>query len=64
VGGRVLDELRRVIDELEVVRCEECRLPLLDTDHRRWRADWIDDGPEDKLIFYCPECAKREFGGD
>jgi hypothetical protein len=25
-------------------------------------AHWIDDGPEDKLIFYCPECAEREFG--
>jgi len=33
-------------------------------DGRRWRAYWIDDGPEEKLLFYCPECAEREFGGD
>jgi hypothetical protein len=23
---------------------------------------WVDDGPEEKLVFYCPECAVREFG--
>jgi hypothetical protein len=28
----------------------------------RWQAYWIDDGPEEKLVFYCPECAEREFG--
>jgi hypothetical protein len=31
-------------------------------DEERWHACWIDDGPEDKLVFYCPECAEREFG--
>jgi hypothetical protein len=34
----------------------------LPVDDRRWRAYWIDDGPEEKLLFYCPECADREFG--
>jgi hypothetical protein len=28
----------------------------------RWRAYWIDDGPEEKLLFYCPDCSEREFG--
>jgi hypothetical protein len=31
-------------------------------DGERWRAYWIDDGPEEKLLFYCPECFEREFG--
>jgi hypothetical protein len=42
-------------------RCEECRRPWLQAD-KRWQAYWIDDGPEDKLLFYCSECAEREFG--
>jgi hypothetical protein len=50
----------RVIDE-RVVRCEECRLVWLPVDERRWRAYWIDDGPEEKLLFYCPDYAEREF---
>jgi len=28
----------------------------------RWQTYWIDDGPEDTLLFYCGECAEREFG--
>jgi hypothetical protein len=47
-----------------VVSCQECRLVWLLADDRRWRADWIDDGPEEKLLFYCPECAEQEFGLD
>jgi hypothetical protein len=26
--------------------------------------NWIDDDPEEKLLFYCPTCAEREFGHD
>jgi hypothetical protein len=29
----------------------------------RWQAYWIDDGPYETLVFYCPECAEREFDG-
>ena len=42
--------------------CEECRrvwLPIVDGE--RWQAYWIDDEPDDRLVFYCPECAEREF---
>jgi len=56
VGGRVLSE--------HAVRCEECRLVWLPVNERRWRAYWIDDGPDEKLLFYCTECAEREFGSD
>jgi hypothetical protein len=42
--------------------CEECRELWLPGDRDRWHAYWIDDGEEDKLLFYCPECADREFG--
>jgi len=24
-------------------------------------AYWVDDGPEELLLFYCPDCAEREF---
>jgi hypothetical protein len=36
----------------------------LSVDRERWEAHWIDDGPDEWLVFYCPECAEREFGGD
>lgn len=42
--------------------CEERRKPWLATDDGRWEAHWIDDGPEEKLILFCPDCAEREFG--
>jgi hypothetical protein len=42
-------------------RCEECRHPWTHA-AERWRAYWIDDGPNDKLLFYCAGCAEREFG--
>jgi len=45
------------------ISCEECRQPSLWT-IERWRAYWIDDGDEDRLPFYCAECAEREFGAD
>jgi hypothetical protein len=43
-------------------QCEECREAWLPGDAERWQAYWIDDGPDDKLVFYCPECTTREFG--
>ena len=24
----------------------------------------VDDGPEERLLVYCPDCAVWEFGGD
>ncbi len=42
---------------------EECRrvwLPVLD--RQQWQAHWIDDGPGDRLVFYCPESAERGLG--
>jgi Zn finger protein HypA/HybF involved in hydrogenase expression len=44
-----------------ILECEECRELWLPGDVERWQAYWIDNGPEDKLVFYCPECAVREF---
>jgi hypothetical protein len=40
--------------------CEECRKVWLPSDAERWQAYWIDDGPDDKLVFYCPACARRD----
>lgn len=42
-------------------QCEECGKMWLPTDHEHWHAYWIDDGPEDRLAFWCPDCAEREF---
>jgi hypothetical protein len=42
--------------------CQECLRRWLLGSAERWRTYWIDDGPEEKLFFYCPECAEREFG--
>ncbi|SRR6266576_1453735 len=41
--------------------CEECRKLWLPGDDERWQAYWVDDGPEELLLFYCPDCAEREF---
>jgi RNase P subunit RPR2 len=41
--------------------CAECRELWLPGDEERWRAYLIDDGPEERLLFYCPDCAEREF---
>jgi uncharacterized Zn-finger protein len=40
--------------------CAECREVWLPDDHERWRA-YLDT--DDELVFYCPYCAEREFGG-
>jgi hypothetical protein len=44
-----------------IPQCEEGRKVWLPADRERWQAHWIDDGPAEKLVFYCPECAEREF---
>jgi len=47
--------------------CAECGGKWLPDDEERWQAylgveEHIDEPAE--LVFYCPECAEREFGGD
>ena len=44
-------------------RCAECLDVWLPADEERWHCHVVDDGPNDKLVFYCPECAEHEFGG-
>jgi hypothetical protein len=34
-------------------QCEECRTLWLPFDPERWQAHWVDDGPDEKLVFYC-----------
>jgi RNase P subunit RPR2 len=41
-----------------IPQCEECFRVWLPTDAKRWRC-YFDD--EDNLVFFCPECAEREF---
>jgi hypothetical protein len=61
--GWVLVELPAMCAEYvaAIALCEECRRIWL-ADQGRWQVHWIDDGPEEKLVFYCMECAEREFG--
>lgn len=42
-----------------IPRCAECLEVWLLDDEERCRA-YLDT--EDVLVFYCPECAEREFG--
>jgi hypothetical protein len=44
-----------------LARRNQCRKLWLPGDDERWLAYWIDDGPEERLLFYCPDCAEREF---
>lgn len=39
----------------------ECEIPWLPADEDRSQARCVDDGPEEQLVFYCPQCAEREF---
>jgi hypothetical protein len=41
--------------------CEECGERWLPADDERWRAMFLDDGPEDVLMFWCTDCWEREF---
>jgi hypothetical protein len=42
-------------------QCEECREVWLPGGGERWSAYWIDERAEERLLFYCPACADREF---
>jgi hypothetical protein len=41
--------------------CAECEAHWLPADETRWQA-WLTDDEPPELVFYCPECARREFG--
>ena len=45
-----------------IPRCPECGEFWLPADEERWHCHVVDDGPDDELVFYCPDCAVREFG--
>jgi hypothetical protein len=46
---------------LFVPTCEECARRWLPADTDRWRAEFIGDGLDDALHFWCSECWEREF---
>jgi hypothetical protein len=45
-----------------VPACGECLRRWLPGSTDRWRAEFIDDGPDEVLLFWCSECWLREFG--
>jgi hypothetical protein len=44
-----------------IPQCAECGDLWLAGDAERWHCYVADDGPQDRLVFYCAECAEREF---
>jgi hypothetical protein len=44
-----------------IPQCAEGQAVWMPADEERWRA-YVDTDSE--LVFYCPECAEREFGDD
>lgn len=46
-----------------VPNCAECGEHWFPWSVERWRAEFIDDGLDDVLRFWCPSCWEREFGG-
>jgi hypothetical protein len=44
-----------------IPQCAKRREVWLPADEERWQARLTDDKPAE-LVFYCPECAEREFG--
>jgi hypothetical protein len=51
------------LERVALISCAECGTRWLPADDERWRAylgsDDLDEPPE--VVFYCPECAEREF---
>ena len=49
-----------------IPRCAECEAVCLPADEERWRAylggDDLEEPPE--VVFFCPDCAERGFGGN
>jgi hypothetical protein len=43
--------------------CAECAARWLPAHEERWAAYVTDDEPAE-VVFYCPDCAEREFGSD
>jgi hypothetical protein len=46
--------------------CEVCQRQWLPADDERWQAYHVGDDLNEpaELVFYCPECSKREFGSN
>ena len=44
-----------------IPKCAECEAVWLPTNEAQWQA-WLTDDEPAELVFYCPECAEREFG--
>jgi len=62
--GTTLQAAMNLLQHKRDLRCEKCwRVWLWDSDER-WRAYLVHDGPDEKLLFYCPDCAERELGDD
>jgi hypothetical protein len=46
-----------------IPECGECEAHWLPADEEHWSAYLTDDEPPE-VVFYCPDCAEREFGPD
>jgi hypothetical protein len=67
IGRRRPRDSRRERQQVALIpRCAECEAHWLPADEEHWRAylgcDDLDEPPE--VVFYCPDCSEREFGGE
>jgi uncharacterized protein with PIN domain len=46
-----------------ILQCAECERPWLPVDAEQWSAYLTEDEPPE-VVFFCPDCAEREFGGN
>lgn len=46
-----------------ILRCAECERSWLPEDAEHWSDHLTDDEPPE-VVFYCPDCNEREFGGN
>jgi hypothetical protein len=55
----ILDFSSMSAEQVLIPRCVECLDVWLPADEEHWQARWTDHGADEKLVFYCPECAER-----
>jgi hypothetical protein len=45
-----------------ILQCAECERPWLHEDTEHWWSAYLTDDEPPEVVFFCPNCAQREFG--
>jgi hypothetical protein len=62
--GRLEQDDERNLALPGLLRCQECSTVWLPNDYARWRAYLTADDQQEAVLYYCAECAEREFGNE